>query len=563
MTRWTTRLSSGSADAPPRLRPADLALARGPQRHLIGWLFVAPALAMYAVFVLLPLVLTFQYSLYRWDGIGPSQWVGLKNYVDGPDRPGPRRRHPQRLQAHRVLLIDPGRARPRGRVGHASHRRPGASGPSSRTVLFLPQIIPLVAAGIAWKWVLSASGLVNQILSAIGLDGVTRAWLGDFDFALPAVGIIGAWVLIGLCTILLLTGMSKIDTALYESARLDGAGAFQEFRSITLPSLRQEIGVCITVTVIAALASFDIVYIATGGGPGLATTVPGSRSTSSRSPAGRSDWHPPWQWSCSSWCWLASCRSSDSPEGTRRDRRAPRDLHRAGCCSWHSSRSRSLPFLSLFGRAAAVGLDAARDRVAVGSRWGNFVEAFNVAQMPALLLSSVTIVIGVVPVAVVISTMAGFAIGHLRIPGGRVLFLLFLLGLTLPFEGIITPLYYLVRGLGHPQHKWAVILPLIGLYMPFAVFWMRAHFINMPRELSEAARVDGATHGTSSGAFMSRWRGRRSPPWPSSCRSGPGTSSCSRSSSWKTHCNGRWPVRSAPTRATTPPTSRCSAQDRS
>jgi raffinose/stachyose/melibiose transport system permease protein len=99
--------------------------------------------------------------------------------------------------------------------------------------------------------------------------------LGDFDTALPAVGVIGAWVLIGLCTVLLLTGMSKIDPALFESARIDGAGAIQEFRSITVPSLRQEIGVCLTVTVIAALAAFDIVYIATGGGPGLATTVPG------------------------------------------------------------------------------------------------------------------------------------------------------------------------------------------------------------------------------------------------------------------------------------------------
>ena len=133
----------------------------------------------------------------------------------------------------------------------------------------------LVAAGIAWKWVLSSSGVANQVLSAFGLDDVTRAWLGDFDTALPAVGIIGAWVLIGLCTVLLLTGMSKIDIALYESARLDGAGSLQEFRSITLPSLRQEIGVCITVTVIAALASFDIVYIATGGGPGGSTAVPG------------------------------------------------------------------------------------------------------------------------------------------------------------------------------------------------------------------------------------------------------------------------------------------------
>lgn len=242
--------------------------------HIIGWLFVAPALVMYAAFVLLPLALTVQYSLYRWDGIGPSEWVGLRNYVSvltDPDLVG------VILNAFKLIVFFSFIPVGLGLIVASVMRRiaTGRFGTVSRTVLFLPQIIPLVAAGIAWKWVLSSSGVVNQVLSAIGLGDVTRAWLGDFDTALPAVGIIGAWVLIGLCTILLLTGMSKIDGALYESARLDGAGAFQEFRSITLPSLRQEIGVCITVTVIAALASFDIVYIATGGGPGGSTTVPG------------------------------------------------------------------------------------------------------------------------------------------------------------------------------------------------------------------------------------------------------------------------------------------------
>ena len=82
--------------------------------------------------------------------------------------------------------------------------------------------------------------------------------------------------------------MTKIDAALYESARLDGAGWFAEFRAITVPSLRNEIGVCLTVTIIAALAAFDIVYVSTGGGPGNATAVPVSRSTSSRSSSGRS-----------------------------------------------------------------------------------------------------------------------------------------------------------------------------------------------------------------------------------------------------------------------------------
>jgi raffinose/stachyose/melibiose transport system permease protein len=89
------------------------------------------------------------------------------------------------------------------------------------------------------------------------------------------VGLIGIWVLLGFCTVLLLTGMAKIDPALFESARLDGAGWFSEFRSITVPALRNEVGVCVTVTVIAALATFDIVYVSTGGGPGNSTAVPG------------------------------------------------------------------------------------------------------------------------------------------------------------------------------------------------------------------------------------------------------------------------------------------------
>ncbi len=126
-------------------------------------------------------------------------------------------------------------------------------------------------------------------------------------------------------------------------------------------------------------------------------------------------------------------------------------------------------------------------------QWSNFVEAFNEANMLALLMSSTFIVLAVVPVSLVISTMAGFAIGLLRIPGARVLLFLFVFGLTLPFPGIIIPIYFLERAMGIYNTRFAIALPLIALYMPFAVFWMRAHFVNMPAEVSEAARVDGAT----------------------------------------------------------------------
>jgi raffinose/stachyose/melibiose transport system permease protein len=153
-----------------------------------------------------------------------------------------------------------------------------------------------------------------------------------------------------------------------------------------------------------------------------------------------------------------------------------------------------LPFISIFTTAlhpsgtVPNGLDWPAH-----PQWGNFIEAFNVAQMPALLASSTFIVLAVVPVALVISTMAGFAIGLLRIPGSRVLLFLFVFGLTLPFPGIIIPIYFLERAMHIYNTRLAIVLPLIALYMPFAVFWMRAHFINIPIEISDAARVDGAS----------------------------------------------------------------------
>ena len=129
-------------------------------------------------------------------------------------------------------------------------------------------------------------------------------------------------------------------------------------------------------------------------------------------------------------------------------------------------------------------------------QWGNFADAFKVANMGVLLQSSTFIVLAVVPVALTLATMAGFAIGLLRIPGARLLLLLFVFGLTLPFEGIITPLYFVEREMGILNTRLAIVLPLIGLFMPFGVFWMRAHFANLPNDITEAARVDGANTWT-------------------------------------------------------------------
>lgn len=241
---------------------------------IIGWLFALPALLIYATFVLLPLGLSILYSFFRWDGIGAMTWVGLRNYqtvLEVPDL------LETIFNAFRLVVYFSFIPVALGLVVASLIYRvaTGRFGAIARTVLFLPQVIPLVAAGIIWGWLLALPGLLNQILKAIGLGGLARAWLGDFDWALPAVGLIGVWVLLGFCVILLLTAITKIEPALYESARIDGASWLTEFVKITVPLLRNEIGVCLTVTVIAALAAFDIVYVTTAGGPGNSTAVPG------------------------------------------------------------------------------------------------------------------------------------------------------------------------------------------------------------------------------------------------------------------------------------------------
>ena len=241
---------------------------------VIGWLFALPALLMYATFVLFPLLLSILYSFFRWDGIGVMTWVGLKNYqtvLEVPDLLETIFNAFQLVVYFSFIPVALGLV-----VASLIYRvATGRFGAIARTVLFLPQVIPLVAAGISGGWLLALPGLLNQLLKAVGLSVLVRAWLGDFDWALPAVGLIGVWVLLGFCVILLLTAITKIDPALYESARIDGATWLTEFVKITVPLLRNEIGVCLTVTVIAALAAFDIVYVTTAGGPGNSTAVPG------------------------------------------------------------------------------------------------------------------------------------------------------------------------------------------------------------------------------------------------------------------------------------------------
>jgi raffinose/stachyose/melibiose transport system permease protein len=127
---------------------------------------------------------------------------------------------------------------------------------------------------------------------------------------------------------------------------------------------------------------------------------------------------------------------------------------------------------------------------------GNFSKAWRVAQLSGALTTSIIIAAGAVTIATLVSILAGYAFGTMRMRGSSWIFYLFLVGLIMPYEAIIVPLYYDLRSLSLAGTYWSLILPEAGLYLAFGTFWMRAFFRSVPRSLIEAARIDGASSWT-------------------------------------------------------------------
>ncbi len=245
------------------------------------YLFILPALFLFAIFSIYPFGLLTSTSLLEWDGISPTrQFVGIGNYLN-------------------VVFHDPVFWTSFAQAGYitvlalifqnalalllaiAVNRRL-VGGEIYRTIFFLPPILSEVVVGLIWFWIYDGNfGIFNALLERMGLGGFARSWLADPKTALTAVAVIHMWKGFGWGFVMFLAGLQTIPDELYEAARVDGANTWFRFRHITLPLLMPVCVVVSILTILGTMQIFALIVATTGGGPGYHTEVPITRIFSS------------------------------------------------------------------------------------------------------------------------------------------------------------------------------------------------------------------------------------------------------------------------------------------
>jgi multiple sugar transport system permease protein len=240
------------------------------RQALLLWCFLAPSLAIFLLYRVIPVVWNLILSFQYWTPLKPAEPAGFDHYEDllSDDvfwqalwntliviASAPVGIFLALLLA---LLVN---SNIRGRDVY-------------RTIIFTSYPLMTVAVAIIWRWMFDERvGLLNYAARAAHLIETPIPFLNSFDWALPCVIAANIWQMLGFYMIILLTGLQNIPHELHEAAAIDGAGGFRRFQRITLPLLRPSIFLAFVIGMLNSVTSFDLVYVMTGGGPGRATEI--------------------------------------------------------------------------------------------------------------------------------------------------------------------------------------------------------------------------------------------------------------------------------------------------
>lgn len=248
------------------MKPSKSGVRRGREgrRDAAGWDFVSPALLIICVFVVLPCVWGIGLSFSNYDGILPARFAGLANYQRLAS--DPLVRSTLRNTFLYVALTLPTSLVLSLAVALALNEKWFRGRSLARGIYFLPNVTSLVAVAFVWEWLLNPEyGLVNSGLRGMGLPG--EGWLSNPRLAMPCVAMVAVWHGLGFGVLVYMAGLRSISGEVYEAARMDGAGAWQQFRHVTWPLLMPTTMFLTMMGVIGGFQVFQSVYIMTGGGP--------------------------------------------------------------------------------------------------------------------------------------------------------------------------------------------------------------------------------------------------------------------------------------------------------
>ena len=241
---------------------------------LENYVFVLPAVTIFAVFYIIPFIWVFQLGLYEWDGILPTKiFVGLDNFKEifFQDKIW----WQSMLNAGYITLIALTFQNILAFLLAWACDREIRMKNFYRVIFFIPPVLSEVVVGLVWQWILDGHyGLLNAWLVQLGFPNLVRNWLSDPKTALTTVAIVHCWKGFGWGFLIFLAGLQTIPRELYEAARVDGANAWQSFKNITIPLMIPVAILVAILTVLGTMQAFVLIIAMTGGGPAYHTQVP-------------------------------------------------------------------------------------------------------------------------------------------------------------------------------------------------------------------------------------------------------------------------------------------------
>lgn len=239
------------------------------RRERVGYYFILPAVAFFAIFIAYPLVKSFYISLHSWPGFGPEKWVGLGNFTGMfKDQVWREALEHTLIFTAATTVISTVVAMVVAVVLKARWR----FGVVFRVAILVPSLMSLVVSGTLWGLIYEPSfGILDQFFASIGLRSLSISWLSNSYTVLPSIIAVTIWQSVGFFMLIFYAALHDIDPELYEAARIDGASVLAQFRHVTVPMLRTVTSIVVTLNLINGVKTFDLIYVMTGGGPNNAS----------------------------------------------------------------------------------------------------------------------------------------------------------------------------------------------------------------------------------------------------------------------------------------------------